>query len=848
MRLGRFELLGRLGRGGMGEVWRALDPRLSREVAVKVLPEGLAADPEWVGRFEREARALAALSHPNVAQIYEIGDSETAGGESGLSTSLRFLVMELIEGVTLRDRIKRGRLPYAEAIGIAQQVARALVAAHARGVIHRDLKPANLMLAADGTVKVLDFGLARLQPNAESSRETDITLALSRPGTVLGTAAYMAPEQMRGEECDDRCDVWAFGCCLAEMLTGQRLFGDGTVREIAERVLAASADTSSLDAVPPGAARELLAACLRPERNDRPRMEEVARRLDELARLPGPRPRRRWLRRVVAAVGLVVAASALVLLAGKVARQPKVAPSAMPGPLRVALPRTVGATPIVARLSDALTRALATDEGVEIVSRGTGDVGVVVEAAPGQGSEAVRVSLLGSRDGAVEAVVERRIGRAGAGADLDAVVASVVDAIDRLAVVRRLDAKDALHGFLARRARTAAAARAFERGVSLYGRTRRNESAREFAASLAAEPGFWPAHLYLAQVAASTSRFAEGRAELAAARAALPRPDAVESAVLEVVAAMMMDDNQRLAEALTQARAAFPTSGELLYRSAWAYRQLGRPAEAIPLLEKLVAAGWQPDWSPTWVQLAYCQLLDGRVDAATDTARDAERRFPQNPNFPYVLAMAGRLRGDDGAAREAMARAIRKREDYSATDPLALRQSLSYWCGQLGWQDERNRQLTLWLAEADRQLAARPGDEEIVQQKAGALDGLGRFAEARALVEPLSATTRDPYVLIALARACFGLGDRAAGRNAVERAGALWRAGTSPALGGLAYNIGCAAVAGGDLDAGLRWIERAAEQHGFDRLDLLLDPDLAPLRNAGLLARFGVDAPGTGHR
>jgi serine/threonine-protein kinase len=225
-------------------------------VALKVLPEGMAADPDRVARFEREARALAALNHPNVAQIYELGEAVPDPGPGGFigdepRTPVRFLVMELVEGESLSRRLRSGPLPLGEALAVARQVVRGLEAAHARGVIHRDLK-----------AKVLDFGLARFRPDRRPPDDVDVTANQADSGSVVGTAAYMSPEQVRGEECDERCDIWAFGCCVAEMLSGKRTFDGPTVPDIMTRVLSGHADLDLLPSETPSGVRSLLASCL----------------------------------------------------------------------------------------------------------------------------------------------------------------------------------------------------------------------------------------------------------------------------------------------------------------------------------------------------------------------------------------------------------------------------------------------------------------------------------------------------------------------------------------------------------------------------------------------------------
>ena len=216
-RLGHYDVTALIGEGGMGQVYRATDTQLGRDVALKILPDAFAADPDRLARFQREAQVLASLNHPGIAAIYGIEKSDDT----------QALVLELVEGPTLADRIAKGPIPLDEALPIAKQIAEALEAAHEAGVIHRDLKPANIKVREDGTVKVLDFGLAKAldtTPQGDPSQSPTLTAAATQMGVILGTAAYMSPEQARGKPVDRRADIWAFGCVLFEMLTGHRAF------------------------------------------------------------------------------------------------------------------------------------------------------------------------------------------------------------------------------------------------------------------------------------------------------------------------------------------------------------------------------------------------------------------------------------------------------------------------------------------------------------------------------------------------------------------------------------------------------------------------------------------------
>jgi serine/threonine-protein kinase len=276
--LGVYTITGHLGKGGMGEVYRARDSKLDREVAIKVLPEAFAADTERIARFEREARTLASLNDPHIAHIYGI---EESGG-------IKALVLELVEGPTLAERIVQGAIPLDEAMPIATQIAAALETAHEQGIVHRDLKPANVKLRADGTVKVLDFGLAKaLDPAASSADQahspTITAAAMTHAGVILGTAAYMSPEQAKGKIVDKRADIWAFGCVLYEMLTGRLAFSGETVSETLADVMKSTPSWDTFpSAVPPGI-RSLVQRCLR--KDPRQRIRDIGDVRLELERL-----------------------------------------------------------------------------------------------------------------------------------------------------------------------------------------------------------------------------------------------------------------------------------------------------------------------------------------------------------------------------------------------------------------------------------------------------------------------------------------------------------------------------------------------------------------------------------
>jgi eukaryotic-like serine/threonine-protein kinase len=352
-RIGSYTITASIGAGGMGEVYRAHDTRLDRDVALKILPEPFAADPNRVARFEREAKTLAALNHPNIAQIY--------GLEEG-----RALVMELVPGETLADRIARGPLPLDEALPIARQIAEALEAAHEQGVIHRDLKPANIKVREDGTVKVLDFGLAKLVESGIHAASPDAPALSQSPtltgpalttqaGVLLGTAAYMSPEQAKGRPADKRSDLWAFGCVFYEMLTGRRAFPGTDVADTLAAVLRAEPDWSRLSPHTPPLAVVLLRASLDKDPQGRPRTMSAASfalgraASHPIAANPGPGAGRTATRPRTVLVWSAVVLMVALLLPANVVHWRELEPSTRPVRFEIALAGNVtfGASHVV---------------------------------------------------------------------------------------------------------------------------------------------------------------------------------------------------------------------------------------------------------------------------------------------------------------------------------------------------------------------------------------------------------------------------------------------------------------------------------------------------------------------
>ena len=312
-KLGPYEILSPLGAGGMGEVYRAVDWRLKRSVAIKILPADFSQDPERLARFEREAQVLASLNHPNIATIYGVEES----------SGVRAFVMELVEGQTLGERLHRGRLTADEVQALTRQLVDALTAAHEKGVVHRDLKPGNIQITSSGTLKVLDFGLAKAveKSAAESDLNSSPTLtAMTRGPVILGTAAYMSPEQARGQSVDQRTDIWSFGCVLFEMLSGKRPFSGDTSTDILAGIIRSGVEWNILPGDTPRPMRRLLQRCL--EKDQRRRLQNIADAhfdLDESAsdepQVPAsPRRSRFWWAGWAVAAAIAVAGAGLFFI------------------------------------------------------------------------------------------------------------------------------------------------------------------------------------------------------------------------------------------------------------------------------------------------------------------------------------------------------------------------------------------------------------------------------------------------------------------------------------------------------------------------------------------------------
>ena len=363
-RIGSFEVTGLLGAGGMGEVYRARDLKLGRDVAVKILPPELRSDPDRLARLAREARALAAINHPNIAAIYGVDEQDDTSA----------LVLELVEGESLATRLRRGPIPIGEASAIAKQIASALDAAHEKDIIHRNLKPANIMIAPEGVVKVLDFGLAKVVEDrtGPDGRSDTVTEGHTREGVILGTAAYMSPEQARGQRVDRRTDIWAFGCVLYEMLASRQAFVGTTTSDLLAAILDREPDWVALPAATPPAMRRLVKRCL--EKDPRRRLRDIGDAWIEIEGRDGepvppaaPAGRLLW----IALAAALLAAAGLGWWAAVWRSPAESAPSAL-GVSVETLPEgrqfeggTAGTGSMVALSPDGRTLAYVAEEGTE---------------------------------------------------------------------------------------------------------------------------------------------------------------------------------------------------------------------------------------------------------------------------------------------------------------------------------------------------------------------------------------------------------------------------------------------------------------------------------------------------
>jgi len=610
---GRFRIDTRIGAGGMGEVYRARDARLGRDVAIKVLPAELASNPGRVRRFEREARAAAALNHPNILALHDVGDH---GGTP-------YLVTELLEGETLRERIARGPLAVKDAVRISVQVARGLAAAHGKGIVHRDLKPDNLFVTADGTVKILDFGLAglRSEEDGEGSLSQAATeSAMTFAGAVLGTAGYMAPEQVRGQRVDQRADIFAVGCVLYEMLTGRRAFSGDTPADKVGAILRHQPPTiqPTEGQVTPALA-QIVERCLEKRVENRfssahdlalaleGSVSDVYPRPENAAPGTRPRPRRQIILALLAAVLVVGGVTAIWMVGTRFGGRPEIVPDSA----RVLVTPFENATgdrsldPVTIRVADAISRGLTDFHDIDVVRtpgglpRGDEEALCTAARAAGAGVLAsgsvyrsgdtveLRGKLIDTASGKTIYALKPELGPQG----------QPDEAIDRVrqrvmsGVKIHLDQHPGLGGI--RRPPLYSAVREWEVGRNLRGEGGEGTAAREhYRKAIELDPGFWTPRIFL-----MTSYYGSGEeAEVEELRRQLHANqdlmDEAEQLLMQTVEALW--DGREL-EQLRLARSLLALAPkDILYRliAANAAVSLNRPREGLRSLGDLTTIDW----------------------------------------------------------------------------------------------------------------------------------------------------------------------------------------------------------------------------------------------------------------
>jgi len=859
-RLGPYEILAPIGKGGMGEVWRARDPRLGREVAVKVLLAGYAADPGRLRRFEQEARSASALNHPNILTVHDVGAHEGAP----------YLVTELLEGESLRGRLRRGALTAAEAAEVARQVARGLAAAHAKRIVHRDIKPENVFLTVAGVVKILDFGLAKLAPAAGGGDAVATMSLVSEPGLVVGTLPYMAPEQLRGEPVDHRADLFSFGCVLHEMLSGSSPF----LRESAGATVAAVLGAEPPPLAAGGSGSEAMLAdlvrrCLAKQAEERCQTAaEVAAVLEALpggaggnagetvptVRLPGRRrPRRQAAVAALAVVALLGAAGAVWL----VRRAPQGSPA--PDPRRVVVAafenRTGDAAldAVGAMAADWITQGLAQAGSVEVVpttavfgamredvrkapAAAAGDRVGDLAAATGAGTVVTGAYYLRGDELQVQATIT------------DAVAGRVVHAISPVSGPRRdpgvaVDAaRSRIVGAIAAPAHDASldpllisrppvyeAYREYLAGVELFG-VEYAGAIERFRRAIELDGEFLMPRLFLI-----ACHFNLGEMEAAAEQNAIlegnrQRLSPLERHTLDWSTALLAG---RRAEALTAARAAAaaaPASTDFAYFVAVTAYYANRPREAVERLSAPLR--WDRYLSPSIpYHFWYFGILTEALHLLGEHQRELAEAQRARETYPEILeARAAQVRALAALGRvDEVTRVVEECLAASSRMGTPLRVMVE---AALELRAHGHREAALRFANrATAWLDARPAEEAAGEgarfARADALCLAERFDEARKAFEALAAEVPDDvdyqgYLGALAARR----GDRATADRTAARLEEL----RGPYhFGHTAYWQACIAAQLGDRDRAVERLREALASGYQFTIDVHRDPDLAPL-------------------
>jgi tetratricopeptide (TPR) repeat protein/tRNA A-37 threonylcarbamoyl transferase component Bud32 len=848
-RIGRFEVLGELGAGGMGKLWRARDPKLGREVAIKVVAERHADSREHRARFEQEARAASALNHPGIVTIYDVGEHE----------GHPYIAMELVDGQSLRAWFAAEPRSPRRVVEVAAQLADALAVAHEHGIVHRDLKPDNIMVTRRGLVKVLDFGLAKLVsrqiPIEESTVEVHVA---TQVGAIVGTAAYMSPEQARGVPLDHRSDQFALGTMLYEMLAGQRPFRGSTMLDTLSAIIREHPeDPVRLNpAIPPPLA-DVVRRCLAKEPDaryaaTRDLAVELAAIRDALAasgsaasaaigaRQAPPGALRGAARRWLALGGLAAVAVLAVAAWVVLARRPA-APTAAGGTRRVAvLPfRDLSGRPagtlIGEGFAETVSARLAADGGVAVlpaaaVDEAAGDLAALARRTGAQAVLRGSLQFEGERVRATFALVEPD-GRQLAAASVEGSASRLLDLQDEVA--RRAAAALGLEAS-APAASAPALDLAGDRFLEALGHLRRyeNEAAVDAAIRILEELGGSArvqaalARAYLAKRALTGERAWAERAIAAAMRAAELEPELESVRETRGRIELLLGRPREAAAAFGAALAAQPNAVEAQLGLALALERQGLADEAEHAYRRAVEI--QPGWWSTHSHLGVFHLRRGELDAAVASFREAVRLSPDNTRAILNLGIAYQQQGRHEAAIAEYERSIAVRPTAAALSNLGT--CLFY----LARYDEAARAY-------ERAVALQPENAVLWLNLGDARRWSGAHATETAaayrraidlLRGDLVLTPRDPDLLTSLALALAHTGQRAAARERADAALAL-----DPDGAETLYHAALVRLAGGDTDGALELLERAVAG-GYPAAEIARDPELTRLKSDSRYAKL----------
>jgi len=840
-RLGVYEILGPLGAGGMGEVYRARDTRLGREVAIKILPDTLSGDPDRIARFEREARLLASVNHPGIAAIYGAEESD----------SLSYLVLELVPGETLTEKLASGPLPLKESLELCGQIAEALEAAHEKGIVHRDLKPSNVKVTPEGKVKVLDLGLAKamdIKSSAENtSQSPTAVLDQTRPGVILGTAEFMSPEQARGRPVDKRTDIWAFGCILYEMLTGRRAFPGETLPDILAAILEREPDWKALPAATPPRVRELLSRCLEKDAARRLRDAgdarlEIEGAIEEAARgRPSPLGtlRRRWPVAAAALAGLaVVAAGWLALRSSRAAsvglperKQLALLPFRNPtndanaqltglGFVDMVSVRLSGLPGVqVITLNAAVTAAQSEPDALEAVRR----LGANLAVVPALQREATRVRITYRLVAVHDGIQIAANSLTGSASDLFALQDAMADSV----------AKDLRLPSAARRPMLppgldASQQERYLRAIGLLQRDDKRDSveqALQLLRGLAEErPNAGLVQAALGRVSLAMFTFTKERSWADRAAAAADAARALDPGLPEVYVTLgqtllATGRAKEAVEAFRTALAANPDDFQALLGLGRASETAGDNAEAETATRK--AAELQPSSFAACNQLGFFYYKWGRYREATETFRRALGLAPDSYRVLSNLGGTLTMACDFVWATDAYRRALALRPDSPvATSNLGLNQ---LWTGRYAEAIE-SLETAVKLGPNDFRIWGNLGDAYRGQGRAD------KAAEAytRALTlarEHLRLNPKDTQAHQIVATSLAKTGHPAEAQEPMRQALALDP--KDPSI--LSDAASVAALAGRTAEA-LEWLRKAVAA-GYCRDILVRQPEFARLRD-----------------